>query len=84
MNSTERRKRFAPRGTILLALGLAIALGSILAATSALGSGVGAEVAVAFAPPWRIDRDNILRASLWALARAVPIDASLQRDNLIQ
>ena len=31
----------------------------------------GAEVAVAFAPPARIDRDNILRASLWALARAV-------------
>jgi ribonuclease HII len=30
-----------------------------------------AEVAVAMAPPWRIDRDNILRASLWALARAV-------------
>jgi ribonuclease HII len=30
-----------------------------------------AEVAVAIAPPWRIDRDNILRASLWALARAV-------------
>ncbi|HYQ20648.1 MAG TPA: ribonuclease HII [Xanthobacteraceae bacterium] len=30
-----------------------------------------AEVAVAFAPPSRIDRDNILRASLWALARAV-------------
>lgn len=30
-----------------------------------------AEVAVALAPPWRIDRDNILRASLWALARAV-------------
>src|SRR3979490_65933 len=30
-----------------------------------------AEVAVAFAPPERIDRDNILRASLWALARAV-------------
>jgi ribonuclease HII len=29
------------------------------------------EVAVAFAPPARIDRDNILRASLWALARAV-------------
>jgi ribonuclease HII len=28
-------------------------------------------VAVAFAPPARIDRDNILRASLWALARAV-------------
>src|SRR5438874_9380399 len=30
-----------------------------------------AEVAVACAPPARIDRDNILRASLWALARAV-------------
>jgi len=30
-----------------------------------------AEVAVAMAPPSRIDRDNILRASLWALARAV-------------
>jgi ribonuclease HII len=30
-----------------------------------------AEVAVAFAPPARIDRDNIQRASLWALARAV-------------
>src|SRR5690349_8229406 len=30
-----------------------------------------AHVAVAFAPPARIDRDNILRASLWALARAV-------------
>jgi len=30
-----------------------------------------AEVAVAFAPPSRIDRDNILRASLWALACAV-------------
>jgi ribonuclease HII len=30
-----------------------------------------AEVAVAFASPARIDRDNILRASLWALARAV-------------
>jgi ribonuclease HII len=28
-------------------------------------------VAVAVAPPTRIDRDNILRASLWALARAV-------------
>jgi ribonuclease HII len=28
-------------------------------------------VAVAFAPPARIDRDNILRASRWALARAV-------------
>src|SRR6202451_3836826 len=30
-----------------------------------------ASFAVAFAPPTRIDRDNILRASLWALARAV-------------
>ena len=30
-----------------------------------------AQVAVAFAPPSRIERDNILRASLWALARAV-------------
>lgn len=30
-----------------------------------------AEIAVAIAPPARIDRDNILRASLWALARAV-------------
>jgi ribonuclease HII len=30
-----------------------------------------AQIAIALAPPWRIDRDNILRASLWALARAV-------------
>jgi ribonuclease HII len=30
-----------------------------------------AEVAIAIAPPARIDRDNILRASLWALAQAV-------------
>jgi ribonuclease HII len=30
-----------------------------------------AEVAVALASPERIDRDNILRASLWALAQAV-------------
>src|SRR6202795_2437777 len=30
-----------------------------------------ASFAVAFAPPSRIDRDNILRASLWALKRAV-------------
>src|SRR4051794_25191342 len=30
-----------------------------------------AHVSVACAPPWRIDRDNILRAALWALARAV-------------
>lgn len=29
-----------------------------------------AEVAIAVAPPARIDRDNILRASLWALAQA--------------
>jgi ribonuclease HII len=29
------------------------------------------EVSVAFASPMRIDRDNIRRASLWALARAV-------------
>src|SRR6202050_2516805 len=29
-----------------------------------------AQVAVAMAPPSRIDRDSILRASLWALARA--------------
>jgi len=32
---------------------------------------VRAEVAVAVASPARIDRDNILRASLWALAQAV-------------
>ena len=30
-----------------------------------------ASFAVAVAPTWRIDRDNILRASLWALAQAV-------------
>ena len=30
------------------------------------------QFALAFASPARIDRDNILRASLWALARAVP------------
>ncbi|HLL27939.1 MAG TPA: ribonuclease HII [Xanthobacteraceae bacterium] len=30
-----------------------------------------AEISIAAAPPARIDRDNILRASLWALARAV-------------
>ena len=30
-----------------------------------------ASFAVSFAPPARIDRDNILRASLWALKRAV-------------
>jgi ribonuclease HII len=33
--------------------------------------GATASFAVAFASPARIDRDNILRASLWALARAV-------------
>jgi ribonuclease HII len=30
-----------------------------------------AEIAIAVAPPARIDRDNILQASLWALAQAV-------------
>lgn len=30
-----------------------------------------AEISIALAPPSRIDRDNILRASLWALAQAV-------------
>ncbi|HWK87728.1 MAG TPA: ribonuclease HII [Xanthobacteraceae bacterium] len=30
-----------------------------------------AEVSICIAPPSRIDRDNILRASLWALAQAV-------------
>lgn len=30
-----------------------------------------AEIAICLAPPTRIDRDNILRASLWALAQAV-------------
>jgi ribonuclease HII len=29
------------------------------------------EVAITIAPPARIDRDNVLRASLWALAQAV-------------
>jgi ribonuclease HII len=32
---------------------------------------VRAEISIAIAPPSRIDRDNILRASLWALAEAV-------------
>src|SRR5712691_2262691 len=39
-----------------------------------------AEVAVAFGSTDRIDRDNILRASLWALARAVralPVEPQL-------
>ncbi len=30
-----------------------------------------AEISIVLAPPSRIDRDNILRASLWALAQAV-------------
>jgi ribonuclease HII len=30
-----------------------------------------AEISIAIAPPVRIDRDNILRASLWALTQAV-------------
>jgi ribonuclease HII len=38
-----------------------------------------AEVAVAFAPPSRSDRDNILRASLWALAQAVAALSSKPR-----
>jgi len=38
------------------------------ASQRALGS---VAASVAFASPARIDRDNILRASLWALARAV-------------
>jgi ribonuclease HII len=40
-----------------------------------------AEVAVAFGSTTRIDRDNILRASLWALARAVA--ALPVRPNLV-
>lgn len=40
-----------------------------------------AEVAVAFGSTERIDRDNILRASLWALARAV--DALPLRPKLV-
>jgi ribonuclease HII len=39
------------------------------------------EVAIAIAPPWRIDRDNILRASLWALASAV--EALAARPKLV-
>ncbi|WP_084539845.1 ribonuclease HII [Azorhizobium doebereinerae] len=30
-----------------------------------------AEISVTLAPPWRIDRDNIRQATLWALANAV-------------
>ena len=41
-----------------------------------------AEVAVAIAPPARIDRDNILRASLWALARAVAALPSQAKTRL--
>ncbi|HVG51071.1 MAG TPA: ribonuclease HII [Xanthobacteraceae bacterium] len=42
---------------------------------------LGCDVSVAVASPARIDRDNILRASLWALAQAV---AGLQlRPNLV-
>jgi ribonuclease HII len=40
-----------------------------------------AEVGVAFGPPARIDRDNIRRASLWALARAV--EALAVRPRLV-
>src|SRR6201991_3216360 len=40
-----------------------------------------AEVAVAFGSTERIDRDNILRASLWALGRAV--DALPLRPKLV-
>ena len=40
-----------------------------------------AEIAVAFGSPARIDRDNILQASLWALARAVA--ALPVRPNLV-
>ena len=41
-----------------------------------------AEVAIAVAPPSRIDRDNILRASLWALARAVAQSYYESRERL--
>ena len=46
-----------------------------------------ASFAVAFASPTRIDRDNILRASLWALARAELIGEladRLLRNALLQ
>jgi ribonuclease HII len=42
-----------------------------------------ASFAVAFAPPARIDRDNILRASLWALARAVHALPELPRHVFV-
>jgi ribonuclease HII len=42
-----------------------------------------ASFAVAFASPARIDRDNILRASLWALARAVHALPELPKHVLV-
>ena len=42
-----------------------------------------ASFAVAFASPARIDRDNILRASLWALARAVHALPQLPRHVFV-
>ncbi len=42
-----------------------------------------ASCAVAFASPARIDRDNILRASLWALARAVGALPEMPRHVLV-
>jgi len=42
-----------------------------------------AAVAVAYASPARIDRDNILRASLWALARAVHALPEMPRHVLV-
>src|ERR1700693_3519544 len=42
-----------------------------------------ASFAVAFGPPARIDRDNILRASLWALARAVHALPELPRHVFV-
>ncbi|HUH21476.1 MAG TPA: ribonuclease HII, partial [Gaiellaceae bacterium] len=42
-----------------------------------------ASFAVAFASPARIDRDNILRASLWALSRAVRALPELPRHVFV-
>jgi ribonuclease HII len=42
-----------------------------------------ASFAVAFASPARIDRDNILRASLWALARAVAVAAGMPKHVFV-
>ena len=42
-----------------------------------------AQVAIALAPPERIDRDNIRKASLWALARAVAALAARPRLVLV-